>query len=83
MERTTQMTDSETEIEAALDQRARRAAKRVGLKAVRSRSRRGSIDNQGGFQLIEPITNGIVAGVRLDLSAEQVIAFCADRETGA
>jgi hypothetical protein len=64
------MADNETISEGALGQRARRAAKRVGLLAVRSRWRRESIDNHGGFQLIEPHINSIVAGVRLDTSAE-------------
>ena len=61
-----------------LDQRARRAAKRVGLMAVRSRWRRDSSDNLGGFQLVNPIINGIVAGVRFDMSAGDVIAYCSE-----
>jgi hypothetical protein len=74
------MADSEMTGEAALDHRARRAAKRAGLKAVRSRWRRDSVDNRGGFQILEPYRNAIVAGVRFDLSAEEVIAFCAEDE---
>jgi hypothetical protein len=61
---------------AAIDAKARRAANRVGLKAIRSRKRRNSADNKGGFQIMDPNRNWIVAGVRLDLSAEDVIAFC-------
>jgi hypothetical protein len=37
----------------ALENRARRAAKRVGLIARKSRWRAGTIDNHGGFTLIE------------------------------
>lgn len=62
---------------SALDHRARRAAKRVGLLAVRRRWRRDTIDNFGGFQLIDRVTNGIVRGARFGMSAEDVIAYCA------
>ena len=37
----------------ALDARARRAARRVGLEA-RSQWRSGTIDNFGGYRLIDP-----------------------------
>ena len=59
-----------------LQARARRAAKRVGLLARKSR-RQFSIDNLGDFQLIDPFYNAIVAGERFDLTAEEVIDFCA------
>jgi hypothetical protein len=57
------------------DQRARRAAKRIGLAARKSRKRR-SIDNHGGFRIIEPYNNIVEAGERFDLSPEDVIEFC-------
>ena len=60
----------------ALDARARRAAKKVGLLARKSRWRVGTVDNRGGFMLLDPYTNGIVGGSRFDLSAEVVIDFC-------
>jgi hypothetical protein len=60
----------------AEDARARRAARRVGLIALRSRCRRGTIDNYGGFQLLNPLSNAVVAGERLDLSAKEVIDYC-------
>jgi hypothetical protein len=63
---------------SALDQRARRAAKRRGWVAVRRRWRRGSSDNLGGFQLLNPITNGIVGGVRFDMSAQDVVDYCTE-----
>ncbi len=62
--------------ENALEQRARRAARRVGLMAKKSRWRLGTIDNYGAFALINPYTNFFVAGFRYDLSAEGVIEFC-------
>ena len=38
---------------SALESRARRAAVRIGLKAHKSRWRRDSIDNRGGFMLTD------------------------------
>lgn len=66
--------------EHALEQRARRAARRVGLEARKTRWRRASIDNLGGFALIDPKYNGIVAGSRFDLTAEDVLAYCEPEE---
>jgi hypothetical protein len=66
--------------ENALDQRVRRAARRVGLLACKSRWRAGSIDNLGGFMLVDPMTNFVVDGSRYDLSAEYVISYCSDKE---
>ncbi len=66
--------------ENALEQRARRAVRREGLIARKSRWRAGSIDNLGGFQIIDPITNFLVGGSRFELSAEDVIAYCSDQE---
>ena len=43
------------------EDRARRAAKRIGLKARRSRWRAGSIDNLGDFQIIDPQQNWVIA----------------------
>ena len=66
--------------DSALDGRARRAAKRVGFIAKKSRYAR-SIDNcGGGFCLVDPETNLVVAGARFDLTAQQVIDFCAERK---
>ena len=62
--------------EKALDARARRAARRAGLMACKSTWRRDSIDNYGGYQLIDPYTNFVVNGSRFDLTAEQVIEMC-------
>lgn len=59
-----------------LDGRARRAAKRAGLVARKSRRHLGSIDNFGGYCLLDPFTNCIVAGGRYDLDAADVLAYC-------
>jgi hypothetical protein len=59
--------------ESALEQRARRAARRVGLLARKSRWRANTNDNLGRFALIDPMTNSIVDGARFNLSAEEII----------
>lgn len=64
--------------EQAMDARARRAAQRIGLVACKSRWRAGSVDNQGGFQIADPRFSRIEAGVRFDLSAQDVVAYCRD-----
>ena len=53
---------------------ARRAAKRIGLKARRSRWRAGSIDRLGDFQIIDPQQNWVIAGEKFPTSLE----FCAE-----
>jgi hypothetical protein len=58
------------------EDQARRAAKRVGLKARKSRWRAGSVDNFGGFMIVDPIRNWIVAGARFDFTADDVVEFC-------
>jgi hypothetical protein len=61
-----------------LDARARRSAKRIGLKASKSRWRAGSLDNLGDFMLIDPDSNCVVAGSRFDMTAEDVLAYCTE-----
>jgi hypothetical protein len=62
--------------EGALEKRARRAARSIGLIARKTRWRAGSIDNYGGFALIDTRYNCIVAGSRYELSPEDVIEYC-------
>jgi hypothetical protein len=62
-----------------LEAKARRAAKRVGLRAIKSRWRRGSIDNQGMFMLFDPVPNSVVAGARFELDPAAMIAICEKR----
>jgi hypothetical protein len=62
--------------ERTIEQKARRAACRVDLNARKSRWRLDSIDNHGGFQIVDPYRNAIVAGERFDMTAEEVIEFC-------
>jgi hypothetical protein len=60
----------------ASDKRARRAARRIGLLARKSRWRRDTIDNHGGYRLIDPYRNYVVAGCRFDLTAADVVELC-------
>jgi len=58
------------------EQKARCAARLVGLVAKKSRSWVMSSDNHGGFMLLDPLTNRVVAGERFDLGPAEVIAYC-------
>jgi hypothetical protein len=69
-------TSQEERAELASEQRARRAARRQGYQALKSRWRRDSIDNHGGFMIVDPYTNIPVAGWRYDMSSEEVIDWC-------
>jgi hypothetical protein len=64
-------------VERRLEARARRAAKRRGLAATKSRGRL-HFNNHGRFQLVDPYFNTVVAGVDYDMTADQVIDFCSD-----
>lgn len=59
-----------------LNAKVRRAAKRAGLRAQKSRYRTGTTDNRGKFMLIDPYRNRILCGEQFDLEPEAVIAFC-------
>ena len=61
--------------QSSLDARARRSALRVGLLARKSRKRRDSLENQGGFMLIDSC-NCLEAGPQFDMSAEDVVEYC-------
>jgi hypothetical protein len=60
----------------SLEQKARRVAKRAGFIAKKSRWRAHSVDNLGGFQVIDPYLNSVQEGVRFEMSAEEVIKYC-------
>jgi hypothetical protein len=63
-------------ITAINEQKARRAAKAVGLIVKKSRGRIFSSNNRVGFMLLDPMTNRVVAGERFDLGPAEVIAYC-------
>lgn len=69
---------SNTPEDLAQEAKARRAARRAGFVAYKSRARL-SIDNEGGFMLADSYTNTVVYGLRYSLSTKDVIEFCNDR----
>ena len=58
------------------DSTARGWARKLGLKAKKSRWRKNSADNRGGFMLLDPIRNTVIAGIRFDLTSDDVIEYC-------
>jgi hypothetical protein len=65
---------------SAIEARARRAAVRVGYVARKSRSRVGSLENAGGFMVVEPATGIPVAGFQYDMEPDAVIEWCAETD---
>jgi len=61
--------------EKRLDGKARRAARRQGWYVTKSRKAEDA-NNLGGYMLVDAETNGVVAGSRYELSAEEVIEMC-------
>lgn len=61
--------------EDALDQNARRTARRAGWLVRKSRSKNAA-ENRGGFMIIDPRTGFPVAGFCYELSAESVMEYC-------
>jgi hypothetical protein len=55
------------------DSTARRAAKKAGLLAKRSRRRANTVDNRGGFMLLDPTRNVVIDGARFELTSQQVV----------
>ena len=60
---------------AAIDARARRAAARCGLRAIKSKIRNTDYNNEGQYMLVDE-RNCVVDGSRSELSAEDVIDIC-------
>lgn len=61
------------------ESKARRLAKKVGLSVHKSRQSL-SIDNHGGFQIVDQYTNTVLDGIRFEMSADDVIAYCESRD---
>lgn len=74
----TMMLNQQERAVKALEQRARRMAKSIGLTAIKSRKGVGGIANLGGFMIVNPFLNMAEAGYCFELSAEDVIAYCAE-----
>ena len=63
--------------EMGLDARVRRAASKIGFRVHKSRARE-SLDNFGGYMLVDNHTNGVVDGARFDMTAQEVFDRCKD-----
>jgi hypothetical protein len=48
----------------------------IWLRCQKIALRRGTIDNRGGFTLLDPRANSVVAGVRFNLTAQDVVKIC-------
>ena len=59
------------------ERRLRKIAQKQGLLLRKSRSQL-SMDNQGGYMIVDPDTNVVVAGKRFDLDLDAVEAWLAD-----
>jgi hypothetical protein len=58
------------------EDRARRAAKRVGLAIMKSRQPTLRDNNHGHLMLFDPIDNQIIGGKRYDMTRQDVIDWC-------
>lgn len=59
----------------SLEMRAYRAAHKVGLRMVRSRSRHLNERNRGGFKLVDR-KGEVIAGHNYEFAPESVIVIC-------
>lgn len=57
----------------------RRRAKKLGYRFAKTNWRKDSIDNMGGYQIVDIARNCVVDGARYDCSLDDVAAFL-DRE---
>ena len=72
------MTDDPYRSTAAHEARLRRLVRKEGYALSRSRWRFDSIDNFGGFRIVDQFTNCVVAGSRWDLTPAQVEEWLAE-----
>ena len=68
---TTAETTSRREI-ARREARARRGLARQGMALKKDRARTWSVDRQGGYMIVDPNSNALLAGEKFDLSLETV-----------
>jgi hypothetical protein len=66
--------------EAAIEARARRAAKRCGWVLKKSSIQKPTIDDQGKLMIIDPYTTSVVAGEKFNLDARDAFVFCRQAE---
>ena len=59
-------------IERAEEARVRRLAARQGYAIRKDRARSTSLDHQGGYMVVDPWRNVVIAGQRFDLTLEDL-----------
>lgn len=57
----------------SMEVRLRRAARKRGMRLVKSRARDINIDNHGEFMLVDDQTNTVIAGERYNATLEQLV----------
>lgn len=63
--------------------RLRHKLNKLGYTMMKMNCRRGSIDNFGGYAIIDTEYNAIVRGTRFDLDLDDVEEFISDEESVA
>lgn len=63
--------------------RLRHKLNKLGYTMMKMNCRRGSIDNFGGYAIIDTEYNAIVRGTRFDLDLDDVEGFISDEESVA
>jgi len=58
----------------------RRWAKRLGLELQKSRGKKWSVDNQGGYRIYDPIAPNVILGTRWELDLDEVAAWFENNE---
>jgi hypothetical protein len=58
--------------EKAREQRVRNAVERQGYVLRKDRARSWNVDHYGGFMIIDPYLNAVIAGERFDLDLDDV-----------
>ena len=68
------------EVDKVRENRVRRWAKRLGLVLQRSRARLPAINDRGLYQVRDADSGAVVAGMKFDISLDDVAQLLADRE---
>lgn len=58
---------------SAMEVRLRRAARKRGMRLVKSRAREINIDNHGEYMLVDDRANTVIAGERYNATLEQLV----------
>lgn len=68
--------------EKTVEIRLRRMAVKLGLKIEKSRTRYASINNFGGFRIIDSSTDTLIEGINYELSLADVNHFLNEKRHG-